>query len=960
MPISHLKIKSPKNWANSAPKKIKNWLSVKKPSIKKRKKNIFKNFLKISFLIFFILIILLGISGVVTWAWLSKDIPDPDKLLKRSEELSTKIYDRTGKIVLYEIYGEKKRTLISLEELPEYIKWGTVTVEDKKFYLHHGFDFKRIVKAFWINSTQGGIFQGASTITQQFVKNAILTSKKTYTRKIKEAIWAYQIENKFSKDQILKMYLNEIPYGSQAYGIEAAAQTYFAKSARDLDLSEAALLIALPKAPTYYSPWGNHKEELLARQKLVLNLMVQEGHLKKEEAEKAKKIDILKKIVPRRENILAPHFVMYVKELLTQRYGEKIVEQGGLKVYTSLDFEKQKIAEEKIKQGVEKNKKWNATNAALVAIDPKTGEILAMVGSKDYFNLEEDGNVNVALRPRQPGSSFKPIVYATAFKKGYTPETVLFDLETNFDTTGKKPYIPKNYDGKNYGQVTLKKALAGSLNIPAIKVLYLTGINSVLDLAEELGYSTFKERERFGLALALGSGEVKLLEHVSAFGVFSQEGIKHEITPILKIEDSQGKVMEDYSSNFGQRILDQEICQQINDILSDNSSRSFIFGSRNNLTLGKRPVAAKTGTTNDFRDAWTMGYTPSLVVGVWVGNNDNSKMKIKAAGGDIAAPIWNGFMKEVLKNTPIEKFTLPKKIITNKAVLNGKLANEITVKVDKASGKLATDLTPPSFVIEKTYSEVHDILYYVNKNDPRGPFPKNPWKDPQFKNWEKPVQKWIEKQGYLNEKPPKEYDDLHVKENQPKIKIIFPTDNETIKESFMETKIETEIPRGKISRVEFFIDNQLIKTINYLPQDFEQVSTSNLESGFHKLKIKIFDDIDNLGETEINFNLLRENYNPQILWLSPENNSVFQKENSPVKLNFSLIDIFNPKKINIYARDISINQEYLIGELNNIQGNQINFDWRDPIVGNYYIYVIATDKDDKTIESEKIYLTINE
>ncbi|PKL72734.1 hypothetical protein CVV26_00540 [Candidatus Kuenenbacteria bacterium HGW-Kuenenbacteria-1] len=955
-----LKIKSPQNWADPNPKK-KSFFFHK---TKKRKNSIkigfkIKNFLKICFLIFFIFLILIGITGVLGWTWLSKDLPDPDKLLERSEELSTKIYDRTGKIMLYEIHGEKKRTIINLEELPEYIKWSAIVVEDKRFYQHHGFDFKRIIKAFYINLIQGGTFQGASTITQQFIKNAILTPEKTYTRKIKEIVLAYQIENKFSKDQILKMYLNEIPYGSQAYGIEAAAQTYFAKSARDLDIAESALLAALPKAPTYYSPWGNHKEELLVRQKLILDLMIQEGHLKKEEVEKAKKIDILKKIVSRRENILAPHFVMYVKELLTQRYGEKIVEQGGLKVYTSLDFEKQKIAEEKIKQGAEKNKKWEATNAALVAIDPKTGEILAMVGSKDYFNLKEDGNVNIALRPRQPGSSFKPIVYAAAFKKGFTPQTVLFDLETNFDTTGKKSYVPKNYDGTEHGQVTLKKALAGSLNIPAIKILYLTGINFVLDLADELGYSTFQNRENFSLPLALGAGEVKLLEHTIAFGVFAQEGIKHEITPILKIEDHQGKIIEDYTSdNQGQRILDQEVCRQINDILSDNNARSFIFGLRNNLNLGKRPVAAKTGTTNDFRDAWTMGYTPSLAVGVWVGNNDNTKMKIKAVGGDIAAPIWNAFMKEVLKNTPIEKFTLPKKIVTNKAVLNGKFIDETIVKIDKASGKLATDLTPSSFIIEKKYSKVHDILYFINKEDPQGPYPKNAWKDPQFKNWEAPVKEWAKEKGYLDEIIPTEYDDLHIKENQPKVKIIFPNDNETYTSSFIETKIGAEIPRKKINRIEFFIDNQLAKTINYFPQDFEQVPISNLENGFHKLKVVFYDDIDNQGENEINFNLLREkSYNPQILWLIPQNNSIFQKFEF-IQLKLSLIDIFNPKNIKIYAQNIYTMQEYLIGELNNIQNNQINFDWHDTLTGNYFLYAVVINKDDKTFQSEKLIINI--
>ena len=956
---SRLKIKSPKNWADNAMKKK---FKIPFLSKKKKKKNgkIFKNFFKIILLIFFILLVLTGISGIIAWSWLSRDLPDPNKLLERSEELSTKIFDRTGKIILYEIYGEKKRTLVSLEELPEYVKWCHLVVEDKRFYQHHGFDYKRIAKAFWINLTQGGIFQGASTITQQFVKNAILTSQKSYIRKAKEVILAYQIENKFSKDQILKMYLNEIPYGAQAYGIEAAAQTYFAKSAKDLDVAETALLAALPKAPTYYSPWGNHQKELIIRQKLILDLMVQEGHLKKEEAEVAKKIDVLEKIVSRKESILAPHFVMYVKEFLTQRYGEKIIEQGGLRVYTTLDFEKQKIAEEEIKKGVEKNKKKNATNAALVAINPKTGEILAMVGSKDYFDLKADGNVNVALQSRQPGSSFKPIVYATAFKKGYTASTILFDLETNFDITGKKPYIPQNFNKKEYGQVTLKKALAGSLNIPAIKLIYLTGVNSVLDLADEMGYTTFKERERFGLPLALGAGEVKLLEHVAAFGIFSQEGIKHDPIPILKIEDSYGKIIEDYSADQGQRVLDEEVCRQINNILSDNSARSFIFGSRNNLTLGKRPVAAKTGTTNSFRDAWTMGYTPSLVAGVWVGNNDNSKMKISASGGDIAAPIWNGFMEKVLKNTPIEKFTPFKKNITNKATLNGKLMNDVAIKVDKASGKLATDLTPPTFVVERVFAEIHNILYYINKDDPQGPYPKNPWKDSQFKNWEAPVQKWIKKQGVINEKPPTEYDDVHTKENQPKIKVISPIDNETIAGSFLNTKIETEIPRGKTSRVEFFIDNQLIKTIISIQQDFIEIPITGFENGFHKLKIKLYDDVDNLGEIESNFNLLRESYAPQILWVSPENNSSFQKENFPIELSFSLIDIFDSKEIKIYANNFSTNQNYLIGELQNIQNNQIDFSWREPLAGKYELYVVAIDKDGKEFQSEKRYLTIND
>ncbi|PIY78831.1 MAG: penicillin-binding protein, partial [Parcubacteria group bacterium CG_4_10_14_0_8_um_filter_35_7] len=402
-------------------------------------------------------------------------------------------------------------------------------------------------RAFWVNLTQGGRLQGGSTITQQFIKNSILTQEKTYIRKIKELILAYQIERKFTKDQILRMYLNEVPYGATAYGIEAAAQTYFGKSARDIDLTESALLVALTKAPTYYSPYGSHREELLARQRHILDLMEQAQFITPQEVQEAKKIDVLSKVISRREKIFAPHFVMYVKELLTQKYGERVVEEGGLKVYTTLDTSYQGAAEEVIRYFGEKNaENFKASNAALAAIDPRTGEILAMVGSRDWFNEEIDGMVNVTLRERQPGSSFKPVVYAASFLKGYTPETILYDVVTNFGlkAPGKGDYIPHDYDDKERGPVSIRKALAGSLNIPAVKTLYLTGLDNVLELAKNLGYTALKDKSHYGLSLVLGGGEVKLLEHTASFGVFAQEGIRHPISAIIRIEDRNGRVIE--------------------------------------------------------------------------------------------------------------------------------------------------------------------------------------------------------------------------------------------------------------------------------------------------------------------------------------------------------------------------------------------------------------------------------
>ncbi|MEK7158552.1 MAG: PBP1A family penicillin-binding protein, partial [Patescibacteria group bacterium] len=644
-----------------------------------------------------------------------------------------------------EIHGDENRTLIELEDIPESARWATILTEDQSFYEHQGFDLLGIVRAILTNVFRGGKAQGGSTITQQFVKNAILTTEKSYERKIKELILSYQIERKFSKDEILKLYFNEIPYGSTAYGIESAAQMYFGKQAKNLTSAESALLAALPQAPTYYSPNGSHTDALVARQRHILDLMLKAGKLTKPEWEEARAVDVLKTIQPRRESIRAPHFVFFVREYLTKKYLENTVEQGGLKVITTLDWRLQEIAEDVVKNGVPKYvDSKGGDNTALVSEDPHTGQILAMVGSRDYFDSDHAGNLNHATRPRQPGSSFKPIVYATAFKMGYTPDTILFDLETDFPGESGN-YHPRNYNKKEYGPIPMKQALAGSLNIPAVKTLYLVGISNALDTAEKLGYTTFKDRSRFGLALVLGGGEVTLLDHVSAYATFAREGIRHPTTGILRVEDRNGNVLEEYKK-IEERVFDAIPIRQLNHVLSTDSYRSFIFGSGSRLTLPGRPVAAKTGTTNDNKDVWIIGYTPSLVTGIWSGNSDGRKMQSNADGANVSAPMWNEFMRRALQGSPVESFREAPAVETDKDVLKGKIGTPIKISIDRVTKKKIPEAClatyPPDFVETKEVREAHDILHYVNKRDPRGSAPSDPKTDPYYEYWEKEVRRW--------------------------------------------------------------------------------------------------------------------------------------------------------------------------------------------------------------------------
>ncbi len=853
-----------------------------------------------------IAIFIIGI--VAMFAWYSRDLPNPDKLVDRQVAQSTKIYDREGKTVLYDIHGDQKRTLIKLQDIPDYVKWATVSTEDKTFYEHHGFNLLAMVKGTLIDPLMGRRARGGSTLTQQLVKNAILTNERSISRKIKEFILSYRIESKFTKDEILQMYLNEIPYGSTSYGIASASQTFFGKDVKDITLAEAAVLVGMPQAPSYYSPYGSNVDKLMARQKYILDTLVENKYITKEQAEEAKKQEI--KFAEKRESITAPHFVMYVKEQLSERFGDKVVEQGGLKVTTTLDLKKQDIAEKAVVNGVEKKgKQYQFNNAALLSLDTKTGQILAMVGSKDYFDDTIDGKVNVTTRLRQPGSSIKPLVYAAAFNKGYTPDTILFDVNTKFKTD-TKDYEPKNYDLNEHGPVTMRKALQGSLNIPAVKTLYLVGMDNVLNYLDMMGYTSFGERSRFGLALVLGGGEVKMIEHAAAYNVFANQGTYHEPAAILKVEDSKGNVLYEYKDKT-RKVLDSNIANMITNVISDNDARAYVFGASNYLVLSGRPVAAKTGTTNDYHDAWTMGFSPQIVTGVWVGNNNNNAMKRGADGSVIAAPIWNEYMSKAHEGMVVENFPGYTPVVTDKAVLNGVSAVETTVKVDKFSGKLATDSTPLSAIEERTFKEMHDILYYVNKDNPQGPVPTNPSDDPQFNNWEAGVQDWINRQKnnpdpaiaaefqFINSQAPTETDNIHRAEDAPTLTVRYPNNNATINSPILTSDISLYAPRG-ISRVEYYLDNILIERVSNYPYNLNYTISSMFENGYHQLKVTAFDDIDNQSSITVEINLTGERLSTGMQWETPNSGQVVSRNQFPLTTRLRIDDWALVKKVDFY------------------------------------------------------------
>lgn len=674
-------------------------------------------------------------AGII-WATVAP-LPSIENFESRKVAESTKIYDRTGSIILYDVHGSMRRTEVPFEDISINIRNATIAIEDDTFYQHNGFRPRSFLRAVLVNLRlrQGIIGQGGSTITQQVVKNTLLTKDKTLVRKAKEIILAIRLERVYTKDQILATYLNEAPYGGTIYGVEEASRYYFGISAKDVTLAQAAYLSALPQAPTRYSPYGSHLDELEGRKNLVLKRMHELGFIDDAAYEEAlaEKVEFLNESD---SGIKAPHFVFYVREYLEEKYGADTVANGGLQVTTTLDYDLQQKAEEIVrKHALENEKNFNAENAGLVAIDPKTGEILTMVGSRGYFDEDIDGMVNVTVTPQQPGSAFKPFVYATAFEKGYTPDTIVFDLKTQFTAhcaandleTHGDCYSPGNYDNVFRGPMTLRNALAQSVNIAAVKVLYLAGVQDSIETARKLGITTLADKDQYGLTLVLGGGEVYLLDMVGAYATFAHDGVKNAPASILNVADRDGEILEEYAEH-PERVIEPQVSRLISDVLSDNVARAPAFGETSALSFTEYAVAVKTGTTNDYRDAWIVGYAPTLAAGAWAGNNDNSPME-KRVAGFIVAPLWREFMDYALQKYPPEPFVPPSP------------ESSLETLPPALRGVWNTD---PSL-------GVHEILYWVNKNNPRasvGAVPANPT-DPQLNHWEYPVSLWARQQSAM-------------------------------------------------------------------------------------------------------------------------------------------------------------------------------------------------------------------
>jgi len=801
-----------------------------------------------------------AVLGTVSFAYITKDLPNPELLENRQVAESTKIFDRTGEVLLYEIHGEERRTIIPFEDIPEHIKQATLAMEDKTFYKHRGFNIFAILKGAVIEPITGKRerARGGSTITQQLAKNAFLTPERTLTRKLRELTLAIYLEQKFTKNEIFNLYLNQIPYGSNAYGIEAASQTFFEKSAKELNLAEAALLTALPKAPTYYSPYGSHTKELMTRKDLALEKMYELDFITEEEKELAQKTQLT--FAAQSTGIKAPHFVIAIQEYLNNKYGEDFVRTAGFRVITTLDWKLQQIAERVVFEGTERNKNlYQGHNAALVAQDATSGQVLVLVGSKDYFGSPEpencspgvdcrfEGNFNVAIQGfRQPGSALKPFAYAVAFQKGYSPETIVFDLPTEFaannpncslivnfnlpagEEKNKECFHPRNFDEFFRGPVSLRNALAQSINVPSVKTLYLAGIDNVLRIVKDFGITTLTERSRYGLSLVLGGGEVKLYELVGAYSVFPQEGKRHKQTMILEIKDKKGKILEKYQDKV-KEVMDPQIARLINDILSDVEARSALFSNSLNLTVfPNHQVALKTGTTNDYRDAWAIGYTPSLVVGVWAGNNNNEPMQQRAGSILAAIPMWHNFMAEALKNRPTITFNKPEPVIQKGPMLRGEYV--VNYRVDN-----------------EIYPQIHNLLFYVNKNFS------------QFENWEIPVLEWAAKNipNFLAiyNKPVPQNAALSQSQqlSQLVINLLFPQNGNYIKNN--QLTIAADIKSVKeISKIEVYFNEKLIDAKNEnLGTDYNyRFQTANIQANLQNiLKIVVFDKSNIKKEKEI-------------------------------------------------------------------------------------------------------------
>lgn len=816
-------------------------------------------------------IIVSGILAIIgAFAWVSRDLADIADLDSRDIAQSTRIYANDGQTVLYDL-GDNRRQDVKLEDINQYVIDATLALEDRRFYQHGGFDPIGITRAALSDLTGIGVGGGASTLSQQFIKNAVLTNEVTFTRKAKEVILAVRLEQRYSKDEIMNMYLNEVYYGPNYQGVEVAAQEYFKKSAKDVSLSEAAILASLPKNPVVYP---HNPERLKTRRDYALDVMAEDGKITKEEAEEAKKVEV-NELPTNITEIKAPHFVFHVIEQLEEQFGQVNLRKNGYKVITTLDWDKQQKAEKAIADGYGKIQQYGGSNAALVSIDTKTGQVIAMVGSHDYFDKDGDGEFNVATSPtRQPGSSIKPLVYMSAFEKGFTPDTKVWDVETDFPSdTGV--YHPRNYNLGASGLVSLRSALPLSLNIPAVKVLYLAGLDHVIDNAEKLGYTTVGDRKRYGLAFTLGGVEVSLLEHTAAYGAFAREGELHKTASILKIEDQNGKTIEEWKDESTQAV-EKDAARMLNSILSDQGLR---YSPLSSYSVPGHAVSIKTGTTNDFRDAWTMGYTPSIATGVWTGNNDNSSMNNRADGSVIAAPIWFAYMRSVLEGTQNEEFNKASWTNTNDYIA-GNIESESEKSFDSVTGKMIPDECvssyPSQYVVKKKLKEAHSILFYVNKDDLKAGQPKEPKQDPMFESWEKGVADYLKDKGseYITGEMEKVDCDYRTEDQQPKVSITSLTKGQTYTPSTF--SIVADITPGKgrtINELEYRIDGKAVEKA--LPS-YSSVATrtatynpgTKLKKGKYTVSVWVSDDRDNTAEYSVEIN-----YNPETTTPSTNTNT---------------------------------------------------------------------------------------
>ncbi len=793
------------------------------------------------------------------FAWYAKDLPRPDKV-RRSEGLSTVILDRNGEN-LYDIFEGENRIPVQWEDIPQYLKDATVAIEDKEFYRHQGLStigiFRGMAACLILRRCQGG-----STLTQQLVKNVLLSQERTLPRKMKEAVLAIQIERKYKKDEILQMYLNEAPYGGTAVGVEAASQYYFGKPANELGLVESVILAGLPQAPSRYSPFGTDPKAYVWRSQQVLRRMREDGYITVQQETEARKQLESVKFTEDEAGLRAPHFVAYVKEQLIEKFGSTLVEGGGLRVTTTLDWKLQEKAQEIVADEVKKAKTLKVSNGAAVVIDPKTGEILAMVGSKDYSATDAAGlKFNVVTQGlRQPGSAIKPITYAAAFKKGYTASTLLLDVDTKYPSgdPAKPEYNPKNYDGKFRGPIQLRYGLGNSINTIAVKISALVGVRDILRVAYDMGLSSLEPNDenirRIGLSLTLGGGEVKLLDLTSAFGVFATGGFRQEPVSILNVEDAKGKVLFEHKIPAARRVLSYDIAYLISHILSDNEARREVFGPKSYLVIGGKTVAVKTGTTDDKRDNWTVGYTPSIVVGAWVGNNDNSPMHPSLASGVTgAAPIWNRIIRETLKDKPDEQFTRPDTIIEVEIDAYGgglpkdgyPTRKEIFIKgteptaaspiyqnlkiSKKDSNKLAN-----SVEVAKLEFDSRSFVVFV-ESDPVSSDGKN--------RWQEGIDAWVAAQGDAKFHPPTE---VYEGNDQIAVTIREPGDRSRIDTNDVKVVIEAG-SAGEITKIEVFVDGTLVKDKN----DKKLSETINMSNGQHTIKAKAHDNKGNTAETEV-------------------------------------------------------------------------------------------------------------